>query len=69
MKGLNVSVGVEYTVTANGDVSGVEVVKSSGDRSIDRAVVSAAGRCRYKPAVQDGVARSVKVRRTYQFKT
>ena len=63
------SVKVEFTVTADGDVSDVEVVKSSGNRAIDRAVSSAAARRKYKPAVQDGVARNVKVSVTYKINT
>ena len=46
-EGLSVSVAVEYTVTADGDVTGVEVVKSSGNRAIDKAVCSAAARRKF----------------------
>lgn len=68
-EGLSVSVEVEYTVTADGEVSGVKVTRSSGNRALDKAVVSATSGLRYRPAVQDGVARSVKMTRTYKIKT
>ena len=68
-EGLNVRVEVGYTVTADGDVSGVEIIKSSGNKLVDRAVVNAAQRLKYKPAVQDGVARGVKKTRTYFINT
>ena len=68
-EGLSLVVEVSYTVTAEGSVTGVDVVKSSGNRAVDRAVVSAASDLKYKPAVQDGVPRSVKMTRTYRIKT
>jgi TonB family protein len=60
------SVKVRYTVNEDGSVSDVEIVKSSGVKAIDRAIVEAAKKMRYKPAVQDGQARSVKANRTYK---
>lgn len=68
-EGLSVSVTVEYTVTADGDVTGVSVARSSGNRAADQAAVRATSRLKYKPAVQDGVPRSVKMTRTYQINT
>lgn len=68
-EGLSVEVEVEYTVTTDGDVSGVHVSRSSGERAIDRAVVRATENLKYKPAVQDGVPRSVKMTRTYRVRT
>lgn len=68
-EGIDVTVQVEYTVTAEGDVEGVRVVKSSGNRAVDRAVVNAASGLKYKPAVQNGVPRSVKMTRTYRIRT
>jgi TonB family protein len=59
-EGLSLTVVLEYTVTADGDVTGVQVSKSSGNRALDRAVSSAASSLKYKPAVQDGVSRAVR---------
>lgn len=56
---------VGYTVTEDGNVTGVKVVKSSGNRAVDRAVISAASDMKYQPAVQDGVARSVNMTREW----
>lgn len=68
-EGLSVSVLVGYTVTEDGDVSGVRVIKSSGVRAVDNAVVKAASKMRYKPAVQDGVPRSAIMTRSYRINT
>ncbi|MCE5199043.1 MAG: TonB family protein [Armatimonadota bacterium] len=68
-EGMSVTVKVEYTVTADGDVTGVDVIQSSGVRALDKAVISATTRLKYKPAVQDGTPRSVKMTRTYRIKT
>lgn len=58
---------VRYTVNTDGSVSDVEIVDSSGISAIDRAVKEAASRMRYKPAVQDGEPRSVKITRKYRI--
>ncbi len=68
-EGLSMEVEIEYYVDADGSVSGVRVSRSSGNRELDRAVTSAASSWRYNPAVQDGVARRVKVSRTIRVKT
>jgi TonB family protein len=68
-EGLRVVVEVSYTVTADGDVSDLEIRKSSGIKAVDRAVLDAARRLKYKPAVQDGVPRSVKRTRKYSVNT
>jgi len=60
---------IEYYVETDGSVSDVRVTKSSGNRAIDRAVVSTAPKWRYDPAVQDGVARRVKVTQPVTIKT
>lgn len=59
---------VGYTVTEAGNVTGVKVIKSSGNRAVDRAVVNAAPDMKYKPAIQDGVPRSVYMTRECTFK-
>lgn len=64
---INTTVTVEYTVDADGGVSGVSVTKSSGYRELDRAVMDAAKRMKYKPAIQDGVPRAVKKTRSYRI--
>lgn len=68
-EGLTLRATIRYTVTANGGVEGVEIEKSSGHKAVDKAVVSAASKMKYKPAVQDGVPRAVKRTRTYVIKT
>lgn len=68
-EGLSVTVKVEYTITEDGDVTGVRVIRSSGSKVIDRAVVESASRLKYRPAVQDGVPRSVPRNRTYSINT
>lgn len=68
-EGLNVTVSVEYTITEDGDVRDVKVVASSGCRALDQACVRAAQELKYKPAVQDGVPRSVKKTRDYKVRT
>lgn len=68
-EGLSLTVVIEYTVTADGDVEDVRVTRSSGYKALDRAVVDSASRLKYKPAVQDGVPRSVKKMRTYTINT
>ena len=68
-EGLTLRVEIRYTVTADGDVTGVEVINSSGYKALDRAVVRSASQLKYKPAVQDGVARSVKRTRAYTINT
>lgn len=68
-EGLSLVIEVEYTVTADGDVTGVRVTKSSGNRALDKAVQDAASDLKYKPAVQDGTPRSVKMSRTYRINT
>ncbi|MCE5315651.1 MAG: energy transducer TonB [Armatimonadota bacterium] len=68
-EGLSVTVKVEYTVTDDGSVANIDVIKSSGSRALDKAVVSTTSRLKYKPAVQDGVPRSVKMTRVYKINT
>ncbi|MDO8587287.1 MAG: energy transducer TonB [Armatimonadota bacterium] len=67
-EGIDATVKIEYTVDGDGVVSGVKVTDSSGNRELDRAVVDAAKRMKYKPAVQAGVPRAVKKTRTYRIK-
>lgn len=68
-EGLSVVVKVEYMVTDDGSVSGISVLQSSGNRNIDKAAVSATSKLKYKPAIQNGVPRSVKKTRTYRINT
>lgn len=60
---------IEYYVEPDGSVTDVRVTRSSGNRAIDRAVASTAPKWRYDPAVQDGVARRVKVTQPVTIKT
>jgi TonB family protein len=58
---------VRYTVNTDGSVSDVEIVDSSGISAIDRAVRDSASKMRYKPAVQNGEPRSVRITRRYRI--
>jgi protein TonB len=60
---------IEYTVAADGNVEDIKITKSSGYKALDRAVVDSASQLKYKPAIQDGVPRSVKKTRTYTINT
>lgn len=68
-EGLTLTVEIEYHVDADGGVSDIKVIRSSGSRDLDRSVVNAATRWKYNPAIQDGVARRVKVKRSITFRT
>ncbi|MDH7601122.1 MAG: TonB family protein [Armatimonadota bacterium] len=68
-EGLTLRVEIQYTITAEGDVTDICIVKSSGYKALDSAIVTAASRMKYKPAVQDGIPRSVKRIRTYTINT
>lgn len=59
---------IRYTVNEDGTVSDVQIADSSGIPAIDRAVVEAASKMRYKPAVQNGEPRSVKIKRKYKIR-
>ncbi|HOP81424.1 MAG TPA: energy transducer TonB, partial [Armatimonadota bacterium] len=62
------TVKLEYTVGTEGNVSNVKVVSSCGIKAIDKAVVDAAKKIRYRPAVQNGQPRSVNIKRTYKIR-
>lgn len=59
---------VRWTVDTDGNVTDVEVVDSSGNKAIDRAVCNAVSKRKYKPAVQDGEPRSVKMKQRFPIK-
>lgn len=65
--GLKTSVKATYTINTDGSVSDVEVVKSSGNALLDRAVAEAWSKLKYSPAMQDGVPRIEKKRRTFTY--
>lgn len=68
-EGLSVSVTVVFTIDERGNVTDVQVSKSSGNKVIDRAVTDAVSRRKYEPAVQGGIPRSVKRTKTYSINT
>jgi TonB family protein len=68
-EGLSLTVVIEYTVAADGDVEDIKITRSSGYKALDRAVADSASRLKYKPAIQDGVPRSVRKTRTYTINT
>jgi periplasmic protein TonB len=49
------TVTVQLTYDPNGNVTDVQVIKSSGNRNLDRAAVKAAKRWKVNPAVRNGV--------------
>jgi TonB family protein len=57
---------LEITVTPDGTVGDVKVIRST-DHRLDAAAISAAKRMRFKPAVQNGEPREDFVRHTYIF--
>jgi TonB family protein len=59
---------VSYIVNKEGKVEDVEIIESSGIPAIDKAVRDAASKMLYKPAVQNGEPRSVKVTRRYRIR-
>jgi len=66
-RGSEGSVTVEYTITADGGVSGAKVTSSSGDSSLDSAAVAVVESRKYKPAVQAGIPRNYRKRETFHF--
>ena len=54
-RGITGTVTVGLTYDANGNVTDVQVIKSSGNRNLDRAAVKAAKRWKVNPAVRNGV--------------
>jgi len=62
------TVQIRYTVNTDGSVSDVQVIDSSGIPAIDRAVAAAASKMHYRPAVQNGEPRAVKIKRRYSIR-
>ena len=54
-RGITGTVTVSLTYDPNGNVTDVQVLKSSGNRNLDRAAVKAAKRWKVNPAVRNGV--------------
>ncbi len=61
------TVWVRYTVDTDGGVSDIEVTDGSGIKSLDKAVRDAVAKLHYKPAVQNGEPRSVRIKRKYRI--
>ncbi len=68
-EGLSVSVTVVFTIDERGNVTDVQVTKSSGNKLIDRAIAEAVSKRKYEPAIQGGIPRSVKRSKTYSVNT
>lgn len=66
-EGGNYTVVVHYIVNSDGGIGDIEITESSGVKSIDRAVREAVSKLRYKPAVQNGEPRSVRIKRKYRI--
>jgi TonB family protein len=47
---------LRFSVSSSGEVTGAEVLKSSGYEVLDHAAKQALSECPFKPAVEDGVA-------------
>lgn len=54
-RGITGTVTVGLTYDANGNVTDVQVIKSSGNRNLDRAAVKAAKRWKVNPGMRNGV--------------
>ena len=69
--GVEGSVNVRIEVDANGNPTDVKVIQRSGERSrdLDRAVIDAARKWRFQPAMQDGKAVAGAVVLPVEFKT
>lgn len=63
----SVTVVVGFTCTKDGNVTDAHVTKSSGYRELDKRVVDAVSKRKYKPAVQNGDPRSVPMSATCTF--
>lgn len=61
------TISVAYTVDTDGGVKNVDIVDGSGIRALDKAVRDAISKRRYKPAVQNGEPRSVKMKIKYKI--
>ncbi len=68
-EGLTLQVKYRYTITAEGGVSDVEITKSSGNKTLDRNVANAVSQKKFRPAIQNGVPRSVSATGSFTFKT
>lgn len=68
-EGLSLKATVEFTVDADGSVSGARISRSSGYADLDRNILSAVSRWKYKPAVQDGVPRRCKTTVPFLLRT
>ncbi|TFV99535.1 TonB family protein [Oxalobacteraceae bacterium OM1] len=49
-------VGLQVSVAASGEVTGTQVLKSSGHPALDQATAEAIARCKFVPATRNGVA-------------
>ena len=67
-KGREGDVTLELSVTAEGTVSGVAVVATSGFADLDRAAVDAARAARFAPATEDSRPVEGRVRLSFEFK-
>lgn len=66
--GIEGTVWVKCLVTHTGRVADVQVYKSSGNESLDRAAVVAAFKCKLKPATQGGKPVTIWLAWPYNFK-
>ncbi|MGQ9697947.1 MAG: energy transducer TonB [Armatimonadota bacterium] len=67
-EGVEGDVTLLYTVSEDGSVTDVQVVRKSGDSRLDRAAVRAAMAMKYRPAVQNGKPRAVKRLQKFEFR-
>jgi len=67
-KGQTLSVTLSYVVAVDGSTSDVNVVKSSGVRVVDEAVVAAALKSRYRPGTKAGAAVPSRVFHGFSFR-
>jgi protein TonB len=67
-EGIEGSIDLRFTVTADGKVEDIEVVTADPPQTFDRAAMSALRRWRYEPRREDGVAVDSRTRVRLEFK-
>ena len=67
-RGIQGTIVLIVSIDASGDVLDVEVERSSGNRNLDRAAITAAKRWRFNPEVKNGQKVASRVRVPVEFK-
>ena len=67
IRGVEGQVIVEYTVSASGIPKDIQIVSANPPRVFDKAVIRAIRRTQFDPAIENGVAISVRIRDLFEF--